>query len=235
MSSELARREAEYDSARRARDGARRRVAAARAEIPALMERERLLHQQAREAQELHDLQQARASAAFAKNRQEKVQQKVRRRDYYGRVAGEARQERDRVREEIAAINARAESLARLIGLYQLNHDFVVARHHWLMRLAAEASPDMVATKNEYARQAGVPSSFLNDPGDVLMYSVPQPNGGTEVHLFYGGAKAPTGEGTSPDGLGHAHHVLEIAPHGTPTLSYARYLDGSEYRQECAS
>ena len=61
------------------------------------------------------------------------------------------------------------------------------------------------------------------------------PTGAIEVHLFYGGAEAPTGEGVSPDGLGHAHHVLELAPHGTPALSYARYLDGSEYRQESAS
>ncbi len=235
MSPELLQLEAGYYSARRARDRARRQVATARADIPALVKEAELLHQQALAAQKLHDHKQAHADVAFLKNKQRKGDRKVQQRNRFGERAHEARIERKRIQDKVVAIEARAESLARLIGLYQLNHDFVVARHHWLMRLAAEASPDMVATKNEYARQAGVPSSFLNDPGDVLMYSVPQPTGGTEVHLFYGGAKAPTGEGTSPDGLGHAHHVLELASCGTPTLSYARYLDGSEYRHESVS
>lgn len=235
MSPELAQLEARYELARRARDRARRRVAAARAEIPLLEDRARLLDQQARQAQQLHDIQQAHATAAFARNQQKKGQQKLRRRNRYGRLAGEARLERDRIWEEVAAVKAQAESLARSIGLYELNHNFVVARHYWLMQLAAEESPDAIAAKSEYARRAGVPISFLNDPRDVLMYSIPLPTGATEVHLFYGGAEAPTGEGVSPDGLGHAHHVLELAPHGTPTLSYARFLDGSEYRQEGAS
>ena len=235
MPPDLAQLEARYELARRARDRARRRVAAARAEIPALMERAGSLHRQAQEAQALHDLQQLHASAAFAKNLREKGLKKTRRRDRYGKSASEARLERDRIWKEVAAKNAHAESLARSIGLYELNHNFVVARHHWLMQLAAEESPDANAAKSEYARRAGVPRSFLKDPHDVLMYSVLLPNGVTEIHLFYGGSEAPTGEGVSPDGLGHAHHVLERASNGILTLSYARYLDGSEYRQECAS
>ncbi len=231
MSPELLQLEADYYSARRARDSARRKVATARAEIPALVNRARLLHQQALVAQALHDQQQAHADAAFRKNQQQKGAKKVRQRNHHGQFAREARIERDRIQDEAAALEAQAESLARLLGLYQLNLDFVVARHRWMARLAEEESHDAVLAKLEYARLANVPDDYVNDPGSIWMYAASTKMTVGDVHIFYGGGVSPTGEGVSPDGVGHAHHVLVPSGDGTHILDYARYLDGKEFRR----
>jgi len=55
--------------------------------------------------------------------------------------------------------------------------------------------------KMQYMNAVELPSEYAHD--DVLYYEE-----GSKVHLFYGGATAPTGRGDSPDGRGHGHAIL---------------------------
>lgn len=219
---------AELDSARRKRDGARWRVSQIRAEAQDLEEQARGYQAQADAAQENHDKKQRLANRSYRANQGDKARRRVARRNAYGAEARLAREVRDRLNADARVLQERAEILSRELGLAALNLEYVVARHHLMEWIAANEDETDKAQKAEYCRSANIPPFYEDE--QVRYYTDLDTHGEVvAVHLFYGGSVSPTGQGESPDGLGHAHHQLERIDNRLD-LTFARYLDGSIFR-----
>ena len=70
----------------------------------------------------------------------------------------------------------------------------------------------------------------MENLSSIWMHTSHDKEGNYEVNLFYGGGKAPVGEGTSPDGRRHAHHTLTLSVTGDPIFLFYRDLAGHESR-----
>lgn len=68
--------------------------------------------------------------------------------------------------------------------------------------------------KQELMLLAGIPQEY--SPADVRFYEVRHDDGGTDIHLHYGGIG-------SPGGPGDGHHHLHIHPDGIAELVFRRY------------
>lgn len=84
-----------------------------------------------------------------------------------------------------------------------VENDYCVARHRMMVALFALEAGDAAALvrKVRHMSRAVLPEEMDSD--DVLYY-----RDGRKTHLFYGGGLSPTGDGASPDGVGHGHVVL---------------------------
>lgn len=79
---------------------------------------------------------------------------------------------------------------------------------------ATEAGLQDVSYKQELMLLAGVPQEY--SVADVRFYEVRHDNGGTDIHLHYGGIG-------SPGGPGDGHHHLHIHPDGIAELVFHRH------------
>lgn len=118
----------------------------------------------------------------------------------YGRDAREARVKRDEASEAMAQIRAQINS--KEAELAYRKRRYCDVRHQYMEAIyeAEKDNPEAQAQKLEYMSA----SKILSEPEEVRYY-VHDRLGGTlsEVHLFYGGADAP-------DGDGHGHTVLHV-------------------------
>lgn len=221
---------AEFDSARRRRDGARWRVSQIRAQAQELEDQAKGFQAQASAAQESHDKTQLLADRAYRANQGDKARRRVAKRNAYGAEARDAREERDRCSAQALQLNERADILSRELGLSSLGLEYVLARHRLMEAIYAYETEEERQQKLEYCRAADVPEAFWGDRVRYYTDDDAQSQQPIAVHLFYGGGISPTGEGVSPDGLGHAHHQLERID-SSLELTFARYLDGNIFRR----
>lgn len=231
MSVDVRTLEARFYSAGLARQLARRHVAPMSSQLAELKKQEDLIRGEIAELQTLHAQQQSHADAALQRNKWDKVRSKREKRNQYGAALRDATERLVKLKDQIGAAKESERLLAQESDLYLCNQEYVLARHYMMRHIAEEASNEAVAAKRKYVRAAKIPRDFLDDLGCIWMYRVADADERWEIHLFYGGGLSPTGEGTSPDGLGHAHHLLRLTNRGKPILDYARYLDGHEYRR----
>ena len=79
---------------------------------------------------------------------------------------------------------------------------------------ATEAALQDASYKQELMLLAGIPQEY--SPADVRFYELRRDDGGTDIHLHYGGIG-------SPGGVGDGHHHLYIHPDGMDELVFHRY------------
>ncbi len=122
----------------------------------------------------------------------------------YGQDARAARVKRDEVSEAMAQIRAQINSKEAELA-YRMRH-YCDVRHQYMEAIyeAEKSSPEAQAQKIKYL-DAGQLLGIV-EPEEVRYYVHDRLNGTlSEVHLFYGGADAP-------DGDGHGHTVLHVTP-----------------------
>ncbi len=120
----------------------------------------------------------------------------------YGQDARRARCARDDVAEIMRQIQA--EVAAKEVELVYYKRYYCEIRHQYMEAIyeAEKDNPEAQAQKLEYMSASKIPSG----PEEVRYYVHDRLDGTlSEVHLFYGGADAP-------DGDGHGHTVLHVTP-----------------------
>ena len=95
--------------------------------------------------------------------------------------------------------------------------NYCLARHRMMAALLAleAGSASALIRKVQYMSRAVLPEDMDSD--EVLYY-----RDGRKTHLFYGGGLSPTGDGTSPDGVGHGHVVIIESDAGYFRVDYHR-------------
>jgi hypothetical protein len=162
------------------------------------------------------------AGNAFRARNRKKARRKVDRRYKYGLKARQARDDLRRYKRRLHIQCQRLESLNEAAS--RARTQFVMARHYYMKSLSRQVLADEVACARlaHYAELAKVPLCYAETLAQVWYYAETDRAGEVlAVHLFYGGRRAPTGDGRTPDGSGHAHRVLTRTPSGL-TLVYKR-------------
>lgn len=120
----------------------------------------------------------------------------------YGRDARRARCARDNVAETMEQLQT--EVAAKEVELVYYKRHYCEIRHRYMEAIyeAEKDNPEAQAQKLEYMSAGKVPDTV--EPEEVRYYVHHRLDGTlSEVHLFYGGADAP-------DGDGHGHAVLYV-------------------------
>lgn len=223
-------REAEFIAARTARDSARSQLAPWRICLAELKASETAALHALAEYRGLYKQQQFHADVAMRKNQRRKWRQKIARRDRFGDAARTADEELRTIRQNIDNVKTTLRLRSLQCGLFELNDRYAIARHEWLREISEEETSHDRSVKLGHAIAASVPAQHRVEPAAVWMYQIDNPVSGViEVHLFYGGGRAPTGVGNSPDGWGHGHHVLEMDAAGKTSVAFIRYADQGRY------
>lgn len=185
------------------------------------------VHIQSVEAQMKRDNHHKRAMYYFRKGKEEKARDITKRRNSAGNQAKLFRERRDELHRQVREAKREIEIVSGRFGLPQLKRDFAIARLLLLRHLAENESPEEVTAKLEYSQFARVPVVYSANLSRIWMYQPQHRPGDSEIHLFYGGGYAPIGNGHSPDGWKHGHHVILTKPSGQMVLEFAR-LPGGE-------
>ena len=204
------------------RDCIRQQIDAVRRKIGELEGLVVQCEEQLEAAESGYDQMHRHAGNAFRARNRKKAQRKADRRYRYGLKARQARDDLRRHQRRLHVQHQRLESFYEAAS--HARTQFVMARHYYMKFLSRQVLADEVACARlaHYAELAKVPSYYAETLTQVWYYTETDQAGEVlAVHLFYGGRRAPTGNGRSPDGSGHAHRVLARTPSGL-TLVYKR-------------
>lgn len=158
-------------------------------------------------------------------DRQEKkMKQRVRRRDAYRQAARLANPVLAWHWAEITYLEA-VELPLLLVDLdrYRASTRYYERRHGILRDIAEAERGDAEARHRKRRLMKAAKISRRFRPEEVWWLVDRYEDGVEEVDLFVGGEESPTGEGKSPDGLGHGHYVLACGQDDKIRVLYGRH------------